>query len=81
MTAKTFDLPTIFDIGPVTRRAVREAVAACVQYWPNAHLGEVSPREDLASAFRIMRRRVGSGQSLYQAATYLSDDAMRHVDM
>lgn len=82
MTAKaTFQLPHVFDIGPVSKQAVREAVSLCRAYWPNALLGYIPPREDIASAFRTIRRRVASGETLFQAASYLQHDAYRHADM
>lgn len=81
MTAKCQDYPLCFDIGPVTKAKVFEAVAAAKEYWPNAHLGDISPREDIASAFRIMRRRVAAGSTLYQAACAVEIDAFRHADM
>lgn len=71
----------IFDVGPKSKAAVMYAVSDCARYWPNAHLGSVSPREDIASAFRTLRRRVAAGESLFQAAGYLSRDALAHVDM
>ena len=63
------------------RRAVRNAVELAVHYWPNAHLGSISPREDIRSAFRWIRRGVEQGLSIQQAAAVVEGDAYRHVNM
>lgn len=81
MTTKSQDYPHCFDIGPVTKAKIFEAVTAAKTYWPNAHLGDISPREDIASAFRRLRRGVACGQTLFQAACAIEGDALRHMDM
>jgi hypothetical protein len=63
------------------RRAVREAVDLAVRYWPNSHLGDNSPREDIRSAFRWIRRGIEQGLSIQQAAGVVESDAYRHMDM
>lgn len=64
-----------------TRHDLRAAVNLAVQTWPNAHLGSVSPREDIRSAFTMIRREVGAGQSIQSAIGILLFDAYRHADM
>jgi hypothetical protein len=63
------------------RRAVRDAVSLAVHYWPNAHLGSSTPREDIRSAFRWIRRGIEQGLSIQQAAAVVEGDAYRHADM
>jgi hypothetical protein len=62
------------------RDAIRNAVSLAVRYWPNAHLGAYSPREDIRSAFRLIRSaapRLG----LLPAIGEVEADAYRHMDM
>jgi hypothetical protein len=63
------------------RYAVRRAVELAVHYWPNAHLGAHSPREDMRSAFRRIRNNINSGLNIQQAAAVVESDAYRHADM
>jgi hypothetical protein len=63
------------------RRAVRDAVNLAVRYWPNSHLGDCTPREDMRSAFRWIRRGIEQGLSIQQAAGVVESDAYRHADM
>lgn len=37
------------------RQSVRESVHMAMQYWPNSHLGDLAPREDMREAFRMIR--------------------------
>ena len=60
-----------------TKRAVRMAV----RYWPNAHLGDISPRDDVKSAFRMIRARLSDGWSVQAAIGAVEDDAYRHANM
>jgi hypothetical protein len=63
------------------REQVREAVAAAMEFWPNAHLGDYTRREDLHSAFGMMRRHIAAGESVGSAAGSVLIDALRHEDM
>jgi hypothetical protein len=63
------------------RNTVEPAVQLAVQYWPNAHLGDCSPREDIRSAFYIIRSAMKRGDSIQAAAGQLEFDAYRHADM
>jgi hypothetical protein len=38
-----------------TRDDVRRAVGLALQYWPNAHLGTRTRRDDMRSAFKMLR--------------------------
>ncbi len=60
---------------------VRYAVRLAVQYWPNAHLGAVSPRQDIRSAFEFIRNPLNAGECIQAAAGQLMFDALRHEDM
>jgi hypothetical protein len=63
------------------RNAVGPAVRLAVSYWPNAHLGDCSPREDIRSAFYLIRSALKRGDSIQTAAGQVEFDAYRHADM
>jgi hypothetical protein len=42
----------------IEREKVRDAVRLAMEFWPNAHLGDSSRREDMNSAFRMIRMYV-----------------------
>lgn len=70
----------IGELTPDERELVRGAVKAAVRYWPNAHLGDYTTREDIRSAFMRIRRDapiVGFLAAVYR----LEDDALAHQDM
>lgn len=61
---------------------IRNAVCDAVRYYPNAHLGEYSVREDIRSAFLFMRQRLEcDGACVESAAMDLQTHAYRHADM
>ena len=60
---------------------IRHAVGLAVRYWPNAHLGDVTPREDIRGAFHLIRMHLASGQSIQAAIGMVEADAYRHADM
>jgi hypothetical protein len=72
---------TIRNICADDRERVREAVRLAMEFWPNAHLGDNSRREDMNSAFRMIRSYVAAGQSVAAAAGTLENDAYRHENM
>lgn len=60
---------------------IRGAVESAVMYWPNAG-GPETPRENMRSAFRQIRRAVIEGRiALHYACLRLEEDALRHADM
>jgi len=63
------------------RATVAPAVQLAVRYWPNSHLGDLTPREDLHSAFLFLRARLRSGMHIQAAAGQLEGDAYRHMNM
>jgi hypothetical protein len=63
------------------RTTVEPAVQLAVRYWPNAHLGDCSPREDIRSAFYLIRSALQRGDSIQAAAGRVESDAYRHADM
>ena len=63
------------------RNDIREAVLDAVEFWPNAHLGECSPREDIHSAFRMIRSHAIHNGNLRSGISALWSDAQRHIDM
>lgn len=64
-----------------TRSQIREAVRLAVAYWPNAHLGDYSAREDIRSAFTIMRSHAERGDGLHAGISNVLSSAYRHADM
>lgn len=74
----------ISNITPDIRYDLRRAVKLAVAYWPNAHLGDNSPRQDIRSAFGIIRRQLSRPDmpvSIQQAIDIIEMDAYRHADM
>lgn len=70
----------ITKLDPIERGLIRTAVKAAVKYWPNSHLGDFTPREDIRSAFRRIRvwePRIGLLPAVYR----VEDDAFAHMDM
>jgi hypothetical protein len=65
----------------IEREKVRDAVRLAMEFWPNAHLGDSSRREDMNSAFRMIRMYVASGHSISSAAGAVEHDAYRHEDI
>jgi hypothetical protein len=64
-----------------TRNSIRAAVKLAMQYWPNSHLGDYSPREDMQSAFRIIRSHAEGGDGLHAGIANVEHSAYRHMDM
>jgi hypothetical protein len=62
------------------RDMIRDAVSLAVRYWPNSHLGDYTPREDIRSAFKFIRSHA-QRDGLMPAIGALEDDAYRHMDM
>jgi hypothetical protein len=64
------------------REEIRHAVMMAVAYWPNAHLGTISPREDIRSAFRMLRSHADYHfGDLYAGIGAVERDAYHHFDM
>lgn len=66
---------------PEIKNDIKGAVCMAVRYWPNAHLGDLSPRQDIRSAFRLIRSRLSCGWTIQSAISDLEADAYRHVNM
>jgi hypothetical protein len=64
-----------------TRNQIREAVKLAMHYWPNSHLGDCSPREDMHSAFTIIRSHAERGDGLHAGIANVVSSAYRHADM
>lgn len=60
---------------------IRHAVGLAMEYWPNAHLGDRTRRQDMRSAFRMIRDHLRAGYSIQAACGAVSLDAHRHADM
>jgi hypothetical protein len=80
MASRTILLPSIYGLDASARDEIRAAVYLAMDYWPNAHLGSISPRDDMHSAFRMIRNwqpAIG----LEAAVARLESDARAHRDM
>lgn len=64
-----------------TKNSIRNAVKLAVTYWPNSHLGDYSPREDIRSAFTIIRSHAERGDGLHAGIANVESSAYRHMDM
>lgn len=71
----------IFHLTEDQKYDIREAVRLAVTYWPNAHLGEYGPREDMRSAFRMIRSHAMHNGDIRFGISALAHDAHRYVDM
>jgi hypothetical protein len=63
-----------------TRRDIRNAVYLAMEYWPNAHLGTNTPRDDMRSAFKMLRSWTDH-ESIQCAIGQLERSAYSHADM
>jgi hypothetical protein len=72
---------TITNIKPEVRHEIRHAVGAAMQYWPNAHLGDCSRRQDMRGAFMLIRSRIRAGYSINAAIGEVEMSAYRHANM
>jgi hypothetical protein len=64
-----------------TKQTIRAAVKLAVAYWPNSHLGDYSAREDIRSAFTIIRSHAERGDGLHAGIAAVESSAYRHADM
>ena len=67
-------------LSPEARNDIRAAVKLAVRYWPNAHLGDQSPREDIRCAFSTIRLHAKWG-TVSEGVIAVEADAYRHADM
>jgi hypothetical protein len=64
------------------REDIIRVVKRAMHYFPNSHLGDVTPREDMRSAFAMIRREmVDFDASLSVALERFDDDINRYKDM
>lgn len=70
----------IKNISKELKDRIKQAVIFAKQVYPNAHLGEESPREDIASAVRYIRR-VNVDRGLDNAVSALEVDLHRYENM
>jgi len=71
----------ITNLSREVRENIRDAVELAVHYWPNSHLGERTPREDIRSAFKMLRSHAGHHNNIHAGIGAVSGDAYRHADM
>lgn len=62
------------------RNDIRNAVQLAMEYWPNSHLGTNTRREDMRSAFRMMRSWA-EHESIQCAVGKVVSSAYSHADM
>lgn len=77
---KNLALIYISNLKPETRAEIRQAVSFAMEVWPNSHLGDYSRREDMASAFRMIRRHADQ-DGIHAAIGALERNAHTYVDM
>lgn len=63
------------------KTAIREAVHYAMEYYPNSHLGDCSRREDMHSAFRVIRAHNAVKNDLWHAVGCLNRQVDSYVDM
>jgi len=51
---------------PEVKEQVRRAANEAMEYYPNSHLGDLTRRQDLHSAFRSMRNAIKSGMDIWR---------------
>lgn len=59
---------------------IRHAVELAMEYWPNAHLGTNTRREDMRSAFKMLRSWA-EVESIQCAIGQVKHNAYSHADM
>ena len=70
----------VFNLNSEIRSDVREVVSLAVEYWPNSHLGTQSRRDDIRSAFKMLRSWAVA-QSIQYAVGRVSNSAYSCADM
>lgn len=63
------------------KQAIRDAVRYAMDMWPNSHLGDRTRRQDMHSAFRVLRAHRAVKNDLWAAVGCLNGDVDRYVDM
>lgn len=63
------------------RLAIRDAVGRAIEHWPNSHLGDRTRRQDLRSAFLMIRSHAKPSGSVWDGVYALARDVDRYVDM
>lgn len=81
MTIKIIKTIKIYNLSGDDRRRVCDVVDLCVIYWPNAHLGDETPHQDIKRAFARIRAGLLRGHSIDDTLWQLEADAYRHADM
>lgn len=70
----------ITNLDRAARASIKDAVKLAMEFWPNAHLGDNTRREDMQSAFKMIRSHTKSG-NIYCGIAAVEDSAYRHEDM
>jgi hypothetical protein len=63
------------------RDEIKNAVQRAMYYWPNSHLGAISRREDMRSAFRMIRSWAKHYSDIWQGIGALERETDRYVNM
>jgi len=70
----------IVNLSRYTRDEIKEVVSQAVRYWPNSHLGTNTRRQDMHSAFKMIRVHT-EHSDIQTAIGRVYDSAAAHVDM
>jgi len=72
---------TISNLDADTKEAIRYQVERAMELFPNAHLGDYSRRQDMHSAFRMIRSHAEHQGYIQAGVGALSRDLYRYEDM
>lgn len=70
----------IFKLAHWERENIRQTVRMAMEYWPNAHLGDMTRLQDMRSAFKLIRDNAQL-HGLDYCIQELQRSAYRHQDM
>lgn len=66
---------------PTLKSSIRDAAGRALEYWPNSHLGDRTRRQDLRSAFLMIRSHAEATGNIWEGVYALDRDADRYVNM
>lgn len=71
----------VTNLDVITRQEIRIAVRHAVEYWPNSHLGTNAPRQDIRSAFKMLRSHATHHGFIHAGIGAVERSAYDHMDM
>lgn len=66
---------------PALKSSIRDAASRALEYWPNSHLGDRTRRQDLRSAFLMIRSHAEFTGNIWEGVYALDRDADRYMNM